>query len=194
MIRRSTLVVLVVFVIALAALLAIQRMPNSPLSPTATVLPTSTANLIAGWKSADVAKIILKSSTAQETTLTRNNDGSWTDGKSTIQGGKIEQMLSELLAARIADQMPAELSLKDMVLDVPTQALTLQAKDGHSVLVQIGSTTPTQSGYYVRVDTNQAVTVYKSTIDTILQLLQEATQPTPTPTAAVADTPTPTAQ
>jgi len=181
MIRRSTLVVFVVFVIALAALLILQRVPNSPLNPAATPLPTSMPNLISGWKSTDVASITQKSSDGKEKHLTRNQDGSWAYGAVTIEGGKIEQPLSEILAARILTVMPANLSLKDMLLDVPAQVITLQSSDGRNLSVQIGSITPTQSGYYVRVDNGQVSVVSKSSLDAVLQLLDEAVLPTPTP-------------
>lgn len=188
MIRRSTLVVFVLFVIALAALLVLQRAPNSPLKPASTPLPTGMPNMILGWKSADVSVLTGKSVDGKEKRLTRNSDGSWAYGALTIEGGKVEQLLSELLAARIVAQMPSDLSLKDMLLEAPTQVMTLQSSDGRSLNVQIGSITPTQSGYYVRVDNNQAVVVGKSSLDAVLQLFDEVGQPTPTPI------PTPTAQ
>jgi hypothetical protein len=188
MIRRSTLVVFVLFVIALAALLVLQRTPNSPLKPASTALPTTMPNMILGWKSADVSVLAKKGADGQEKRLTRNSDGSWTYGTLTIEGGKVEQLLSELLAARIITQLSPDISLKDMLLEAPSQVLTLQSSDGRNLTVQVGSVTPTQSGYYVRVDNNQAVVVNKSSLDAVLQLFDEIGLPTPTLQ------PTPTAQ
>jgi hypothetical protein len=188
MIRRSTLVVFVLFVIALAALIVLQRAPNSPLKPATTPLPTALPNMILGWKSADVSVFTAKSADGKEKSLTRNSDGSWAYGALTIEGGEVEQLLSELLATHIIAQMPVDLSLKDMLLETPAQVITLQSSDGRSLKIQIGSITPTQSGYYIRIDNNQAVVVNKGSLDTVLQLLDEVGQPTPTPI------PTPTAQ
>ena len=181
MIRKSTLVVFLVFLVALAALLYLQRAPDSPLKPAETPLATSMPNLITGLKGADISVVVQKSADGKEKRLTRNQDGSWTFASLTIEGGKLEQPLSELLAARILSQMPPDLSLKDMLLEVPAQVITLQSLDGRSLSLQIGSMTPTQSGYYARVDNNPVVVVSKDSIDAVLQLLDEAVKPTPTP-------------
>ena len=181
MIRKSTLAVVLLFGIALAALLILKQVPNSPLSPTPTILATSSPNLVTGWKTSDVSQLTYKATAGKEQNFTRNSDGSWTDGKLTIEGGKLEQILSELLAARVVAQMPADISLKDIQLDNPVQIVILHSADGRSAAINFGGSTPTQSGYYVRVDNGAAVILSKDTLDTVLQLLDEAGLPTPTP-------------
>ena len=184
--RKSTFVVLVIFILAVGALLFLQNSPNSFLSPTATPMATSAPVLLSGINIQDITTLIYKPSAGAETRLTRGTDGNWlTSEAGAVPSGKSEQLIAELLATRIIVQMPINLNLKDLLLDPPPQTITIQSIGGKTSIIYIGGLTPTQSGYYVKVDQNAAAVVDKSALDTIIQLFSEAKTATATPAAAV---------
>jgi hypothetical protein len=184
--RKSTFVVLVIFILAVGALLFLQNSPNSFWAPTATPMATTAPVLLSGINIQDITMIIYKPSAGAETRLTRGTDGNWLTAESgDVPQGIAEQLLAELLATRIIVQMPIGLNLKDLLLDNPSQTITIQSTGGKSSIVYIGGLTPTQSGYYVKVDQTAAAVVDKSALDTILQLFSEAKPATATPAAAV---------
>lgn len=199
MIRRSTLIVLGVFVVALAALFLLQSMPNSPLSPASTPPATPQPNLVTGWKESDITVLVNNQATGNEIRLEKKSDGSWTTANGAkIDAGVAGQITSEILAIRVVNTLPLETTLASLKLDNPVQKIIIQGAGGKTATLSIGSVTPTQSGYYVKVDNNAPVIVNKDAVDTLLQLFEQAIAPTPTPTldtttpAAVTPTPTPT--
>jgi hypothetical protein len=115
-------------------------------------------------------------------------NGTWTYGnEGPVPQGKVEQLISEILAMRTLAQMQDGLNLKDLLLEAPTRVITLQTANGKTATIQIGGLTPTQSGYYVKVDQNAPVIVGKDALETVLKLLDESKPATPTPEAGAAD-------
>ena len=191
MIRRSTLVAVVLFVIAVVALLVLQKLPSNPLQPSPTPAATSMPTLITGWQVQDVSGLSLKSPGGSEIGLTKNADNSWTRAQmGTVPAGKVEQLVSELIAVRVILQLPAGQNLTDLGLQSPVDTIQISGKN-HTTILQIGGVTPTQSGYYVKVDTNPAAVVDKSAFDTILQLFSDAAPATPTPPVSPTTTASP---
>ena len=179
------MVVVALFVIALIALLLVQRNPG--LLPTATPTPAATAvaDLLTGWSDQDVVEAVLIRAIGGTTTLTRSSDGAWTNAAAGIVApGKVEQLLSELLATKILVELPSNYSLEDLQLAVPAQTITLRASDDRQTTIQIGGLTPTQSGYYVKVDDHAPVAVSKYAVEAVLTLFDEAL-----PAAEVSPTP-----
>ena len=184
MIRRSTLVVIVLFVIAAVALFVLQKMPSNPLGPTPTPVVTSMPNLITGWQAQDAVAVTLNGTNRAEIRLTKNSDNSWTRANlGPVPQGKVEQLLSEILAIRILLPLPAGQNLADLGLQSPIATISITGT-GRTATIQIGASTATQSGYYVKTDNNSTAVVDKGSIDTILQLFIDAAPPTPTPPAA----------
>lgn len=193
MIRRSTLAILVIFILAVVALLLLQNAPNSPLSPTATPASTTAPALLAGVNPQDINLLVYKQPTGVETRLTRGADGSWLYAEAgAVAHGKVEQLIAELLAARTILQMPLDQNLKDIQLETPPQSITFQMVGGKTTIIQIGGVTPTQSGYYVKVDQNAPAVIDKAALETMFQLFNESKPAVPTPgTGTVEPTITP---
>jgi hypothetical protein len=147
--------------------------------------------LISGWQLKDVASISLKRTDGTVIGLTRNADNSWTRSQlGLVPQGKVEQLLSEIMAVRILLQLPAGQNLTDLGLQTPIATIEI-AGTGRSTAIQIGALTPTQGGFYVKVDNSAAVVVDKGSFDTILQLFNDAAPATPTPPAIPEATATP---
>jgi len=184
MIRRSTIVVVALFAIALLALLLILRNPDAIQTSTPTPMATAMAKLLPDWQNQEVIEAVLQRSIGGETVLVRNSDGSWMNTAAGIVApGKVEQLLSEILATNILIEIPAELSLEDLNLSTPGQSITLKTAEGKQTTILVGGMTPTQSGYYVKVDNQAPVAVSKYAVEAVLTLFDEAL-PAPTPTPA----------
>jgi hypothetical protein len=186
MIRRSTLVVVALFAIALIALYLVQRNPGLlPSSATPSPQATPMSKLFTDWKDSDVIEAKLERAIGGTTDLTRNPDGSWTNVEvGAVPPGKVEQLLSELLATNILVTLPPDTALADLKLADPGQKVTLRSADGRETVILVGGLTPTSSGYYIKVDAQAPVAVSKYAIEAVFQLFDEAKpEPTPTPTS-----------
>jgi hypothetical protein len=92
-------------------------------------------------------------------------------------------------------------ALEILELDKPDYTVTIGFEGGRQRQVEVGSITPTQSGYYARVDGKKLVIISKTGVDSLLNLLQSppyAETPTPsplppteTPAVSIEATPTP---
>jgi hypothetical protein len=181
MIRRSTLVVLGVFIVAVAALLILQRVPNSPIKPAQTPTATTMPKLLSGWNEKDIIEVVLTRAVGGKTDLVKNPDGSWINKQAgPVPTGISEQLLSELLATNIMTELPLDTSLKDLFLENPGQTMVLTSQDGRKATIRVGGVTPTQSGYYVKVNDDAPVIVGKTTLEGIFSLFDQAL-PAPTP-------------
>lgn len=79
-------------------------------------------------------------------------------------------------------------------LDNPAYTITLEFAGGGKHTLEIGDSTPTNSGYYVRVDKNKMMIASLSGIDSLLQLVYfppYLNTPTPTPLPSPTETPAP---
>ncbi len=174
MIRRSTILVLVVFVVVLAAGIFLTELPTAARlleteTPTATVMP----KLLSGWPVDRATSINVESVENGAFHLQRVNGGSWTVAglETSIDPGKVEELISTLSALENIDTLPASTGLDTVGLQSPAYTLSLTGSGGETEIVQIGNVTPTESGYYVRLNQGDVVLVRKSSMDEVLGLL-----------------------
>jgi hypothetical protein len=185
MVKRSTLVMVVLFVAALAILFLVRRDPSIMQTATPTPVSTPMSKMLPDWNAADIVSAKLERAVGGVTELTRNSEGSWTNKAfGPLEPGKVEQLLAELLATNILVVLPADYSLEDLKLTTPAQTITLQDASGRETRIMIGGTTPSQSGYYLRVDGAPPIAVSKYAVEAVLKLFDEALPaPTETPTS-----------
>jgi hypothetical protein len=112
--------------------------------------------------------------------------------------GAADQSLAEAAATqvgalRIVTTLDNQLNLGDAGLDSPLYTIELTFSSGIQHVIQIGTLTPTNSGYYVRYDAGNLYVISQSGIDALLNLLTTPPFPaTATPVPTVAETATPT--
>jgi hypothetical protein len=103
---------------------------------------------------------------------------------------------AQLTALPISSQIEAGKSPDIFGLDKPAYVITIGFKDGKEHTLEVGDATPTNSGYYVRVDKDKMLITDLNGIDALLQL--ESFPPylnTPAPTALPpTEIPTPTVE
>lgn len=102
-----------------------------------------------------------------------------------------EAAASQVTALAISETVDADPSI--FGLDDPAYIITVEFEDGKTGTLEVGDTTPTNSGYYVRLNKN---TMYIVGLEGIAALTNLVTTPpylnTPTPTATATPLPTET--
>ena len=123
--------------------------------------------------------------------VARGTDNAWaliqpTEGAA--DQGSVEAAASQIAVMQILDRLP-DIAPKDVGLDDPEYKMILKFTSGVERNVDIGVITPTESGYYVRVNGGEIVIVSNSSVDSLLGLLSNPpyppmeTPPPPTPQA-----------
>jgi hypothetical protein len=110
--------------------------------------------------------------------------------------GLAEAAATQVTALSISTQIEEGKSPSIFGLDKPTYVITVEFKGGKTRTLEVGDLTPTNSGYYVRLDKGKMLVTDVSGIEALLQL--RSSPPylnTPTPTALPpTETPVPTAE
>ena len=183
MIRRSTWIVFGIFIVVALTAIFLMKSPSSPLPANGISTPSVTPapRVMEGWDESMVASLALENSDGNGQQLTRSSDGSWTNEsqQGPVEVGKVEQIISELMALRVMTVMPADYSLDALELTSPTQKIIITSQEGKKVDFIIGRLTPTGNGYYVRIDNRSPIVVSNYAVDGVTQLFAEI-QATPT--------------
>lgn len=106
-----------------------------------------------------------------------------------------EAAASQINALRIIDEVDAGKDPSIFGFDEPAYTITVSFEDGTTNVLEIGDMTPSQSGYYLRVDGDKAYVVGLSGIDALSNLVfapPYLNTPTPVPTATSTPLPTTT--
>ena len=128
---------------------------------------------------------------AQRVRIARNAENAWAlelPVEAEADQGLSEAAATQISALEILDPIDADPAI--FGLDNPAYVITLEFDGGKKHTLEVGDSTPTSKGYYVRVDSDKMMIVDLSGIDSLLQLA--AFPPylvTPIPEAAVTPTP-----
>ena len=151
-----------------------------------------------------VSSIEVKPAEGETAKIARNAENAW-EVTLPIQAeanqGQAEAAATQLTALPISSQIEPGKSPSIFGLDSPAYVITIEFKDGKTRTLEVGDKTPTNSGYYVRVDKDKMLITDLNGIDALLQLKSfppylntpTALPPTeaPLPTAGATVTPTP---
>jgi len=123
--------------------------------------------------------------------IARNAENAWAlelPVEAEADQGLSEAAATQISALEILDPIDADPAI--FGLDNPAYVITLEFDGGKKHTLEVGDSTPTNKGYYVRIDSDKMMIVDLSGIDSLLQLA--AFPPylvTATPEAAVTPTP-----
>ena len=182
MVRKQTWILLFIFALLLGVTFYLQKNPlpkSAAITPSATTAP----ELLQAWQSSDITWMELKESQSKTIQIIQDAQGSWTlgpEGKEKVDTGKAEQLRTEIAAIRIVAVLPANYQLDTVGLSAPTRTIAIRDKQGKQITINIGSSDPTGSGYYVQIASQAPVAVNKYTLDGIVDQFNGAL-PTPTP-------------
>ena len=180
--------------VSMAAIFLVKS-PSSPLAESGqTPNPTDAPRLIEGPTTDEINGLVFEQAGSETLRLAKQSESDWVNksNQAVVEAGKVEQILSELLATRILLVMPIDYSLDSLSLTAPRQTVTITQANGKTMQVLIGGLTPTGNGYYVRVDDQAPVVVSKYALDAVVELFANALAATPTPELPVLPEPTPT--
>ena len=185
--RRSTIIyILLLGVMAGAYYYLTNR--EQPADITVTVEPTAKVSYLFTADDGTPTSIRVESQSGEVVELARNAENAWAlilPSEASAEQGSSEAAASQLTTIRISDHLP-NISPKDVGLDVPAYTLTVKFTTGVERIAEIGVITPTENGYYVRMD-GEIVIVSRNAIDALIGLLtnppyaETPTPPLPTP-------------
>ncbi|MEJ2353029.1 MAG: DUF4340 domain-containing protein [Anaerolineales bacterium] len=125
----------------------------------------------------------------------RAEDGSWSliqpEGEQADQD-RIDSLVSQAESLRVVSTLDTQPELTAIGLEPPQYRLSITLADGQQQVAEIGSTTPTNSGYYARLGGGDLQVVSKSGLDSLVGMLTDPPiAPTPTPQTRSSETPQP---
>lgn len=139
-----------------------------------------------------LAGIEIKPADGETVKVARNAENVWAvelPFETEADQGTVEAAASQITSLKIIDEVDGDESI--FGFDSPAYVITVEFADGTKQSLEIGDPTPTNTGYYVRLDKKKMMIVGLSGIDSLTNL---AVFPpylnTPTPTA-LPSTPTP---
>jgi hypothetical protein len=192
MIRSSTIVYVVVLLALLGAYYFITNRAK-PVEIDLTAQPTTQVSYLFTAEQGTPSSIQIKSKSGATFEVERGADNAWVVNQpfeAKADQGAAEAAASQITTLRVLDQVPG-VDPQIMGLSIPEYVLTTTFTGGGQQAIDIGSLTPSQSGYYVRDAAGKNLIVSRDGIDALLGLL--ANPPyleTPTPSLTATETST----
>lgn len=189
--RTSTWVTLAVSIFVVAIAYFINR--NTQIAKEAEITPTVTEQFVFD-ATKTIKSIKVEPAEGPTTAIERNADNVWV--LTQPEAAEADQALSEAAASQITSlKIIQTIEGSDPSIfgfDAPTYVITITFEDGASNKLEVGDNTPTNKGYYVRLDGKDMFIVSLNSIDALSNLVDFPPYlHTPTPTATA--TPLPTA-
>jgi hypothetical protein len=148
--------------------------------------PTSAISYVFTSEDGLPASIEVADAAGTSVRLVRNEEAAWAlelPELAEADQGKAEAAASQVSSLRVLNDK-VNLSPADIGLDEPAYIITLEFTGGSEHVLEVGDATPTNSGYYVRVDKEKTLIVALAGIDGLTTLVSFPPYlNTPTPTA-----------
>ena len=202
MIRRSTLILVVVFLLALAGFLLLNRQQEQA---AAQVTPTAAVQPLFNVEASQLTGIQVADAAGREVRLERIS-GAWVlidPAATATDTASVDSLASQLASLTVRSFIENPPAASATGLEPPAFTIRLQLEDGSRLTAEVGSETPTKSGYYVRLDDNRLAVVSTFSVDGITGVLDNPPiyltptvgltplSPEMLPTSGVPVTPTP---
>jgi len=186
----GTLVILVIFAGTFLFGLILAR---SKESAAAEATPTEGITYVFEKSEGIVSSIEVKPNEGEAVKLVRDDKNVWAfelPAKAEADQGLVEAAASQVSALQVIKSLAEDADPSTFGFDAPAYVIKFEFGDGKGRSLEIGDSTPTNSGYYVRVDKGGIMIADLSGIDSLTQLVDFPPYlPTPTPET----TPTPSA-
>jgi hypothetical protein len=159
--------------------------------------PTSATTFVFTDQDGLPTSIEVKPADGETVRVVKNADNQWAlelPEKAEADQGLAEAAASQVKSLRVLGDM--DLAPDVLGLDKPSYIITIEFTGGTKHVLDVGDNTPTNNGYYVRVDGQKTVIVSLSGIDSLVNLAMVPpylNTPTPSPLPPT-ETPTPQAE
>ncbi|GAB4497202.1 MAG: hypothetical protein OHK003_04980 [Anaerolineales bacterium] len=193
--RTGTWVALIVLAAVIGAAVYMNRQAEEAANAEPTTATEEESFVFA--EDSTVTSIEVKPAEGETVGLKRNEEKAWVLSKpeeAEADQGAAEAAASQIMALKIINELDAQKDPSIFGFDNPAYTITVAFESGKTSVLEVGDTTPSQSGYYLRVDEKKVYVVSFSGIDALTSLTfapPYLNTPTPTPTAT--STPLPTA-
>jgi hypothetical protein len=170
----------------------------------AAATPTAGITYVFTETDGSTSGIEIKSSDGQSVKVEKGADGAWTltqPLEAAADQGSAQAAMDQIRTLQLQGELD-KVALDILGLDHPAYTITITFDGGKQRILEIGAVTPTNSGYYCRLDGNRLVILNKTNVDALLNLLKappyretptpSPLPPTETPAAVIEATPTPT--
>lgn len=188
--RRSTIFYILLLLI-LAGVYYYLNNREEPADIAVTLEPQEEVSYLFSFDLGAPTSISIESKTGEIVEVERNAENAWAlilPTEAAADQASVEAAASQITVIQILDRLP-DISPQDVGLDDPEYKMDLKFTSGVERNIEVGVVTPTESGYYVRVDGGEVVIVSRYTLDSLLGLLNNPpympteTPPPPTPEA-----------
>ncbi len=184
--KRTSWTLLVLLAIAIGVYFAI-KYTNEKKAAEATPIPETNSYLIQETDNV-LTRIRIFDQDYHIVEMQRNQEGFWDVTLPTV--GTADQALAseaetQFGALGIVTDIGQVTSLGDFGLSFPTYTIKLTYANGVEHKIEVGNTTPTESGYYVQLDDAGVYVISQYSLNAVLKLINNPPYPateTPTPT------------
>lgn len=193
MIRRNTWILLVLLALLLALAWYLQR-PGRAVKTSTT--PTVEVKNLLDVNATDLVSISIEDNQGKVVSFVKDEQNKWSLSEPKGEPGDLtaaDTAINSFTGLTVLSSLETVPALDVIGLAQPVFTITLTSTNGQTRKVFIGAVTPTNSGYYVKVDNGPAVVVSKFAVDGLLDVFKTPPLlPTPTPTETQTPTITPT--
>jgi hypothetical protein len=189
--RRSTIIYLLLFLGIAGAYYYLNNREEPAADIAVTLEPESEVSYLFSFEDGAPTSIRIESKAGETVEVARDAENAWAlilPTEAAADQGSAEAAASQVTVIQILDRLP-DLVPQDVGLDDPEYKMNLRFTSGVERNVEVGVVTPTESGYYIRVDGGEIMIVSKYTLDSLLGLLSNPpympteAPPPPTPEA-----------
>ncbi len=181
--KRTTWVLVIIFVVVLGAAYVFQQHTMNTAASQTTPTATPEQNLL-NIQSSALRSLRIEDAQGKTVALSRDASGKWTltePKPPATDTGRVEQAVSNLNGLLIMNKLVTPPPAQDTGLAKPAYTITLDTGSGQPQVVQIGTVTPTGTGYYAQLKGGPVVVVSKSSVDGLLDIFNTPPiQPTAT--------------
>lgn len=182
MIRRPTWILLALFVVVLGAAWLWQRSQTNKVKeePTATPAP-----MLLELDTTTIRDLKIVDAQGKQLYLRKIGAGTWImtePERQNVDYEKVNPVVDQLGSAEVLNVLSTPPAQEQTGLDKPGYVVTITDQTGKNYVIEIGSETPTQSGYYVRKD-GAVYVADKIGIDSLVDLLKNPPVAPPTATS-----------
>jgi hypothetical protein len=169
-----------------AALLGLAwYLQTRPITDESQLTPTAVQNKLFNFDTSSVVSVRITGPGGRVFYSTRGADGVWElvepANPEPIDSALVESNMTQLFNALTLTQLEVPPALEAIGLVSPEYLIEIQLSNGSRHQVEVGSQTPTGSGYYIRFDNTSLVVVNKFTLDSALDMVTNLPLlPTPT--------------
>jgi hypothetical protein len=193
MIRRNTWILLILLGLVLILAWYLQR-PGKPIKASTT--PTVEVKNLLDVNVTDLSSVSIEDNQGKVVSFVKDAQGKWSLLEPEGEAGDLtaaDTAINSFTGLTVLSSLETVPALNVIGLAQPVYVITLTSTTGQIRKVFIGSVTPTNSGYYVKVDNGSALVVSKFAVDGLLDVFNNPPLlPTPTPTETQTPTITPT--